>query len=81
MQTGPSVSQAKDWLDQLFLSPGLEKGFTYVCGRYGAVNNHFPVYWAIFGMVTNERTNNQVILEQVDQNEKAVFCNRLKCIF
>ena len=33
---------------------------------YGAVNNHFPVYLAIFGMVTtNNRPNNQVILVQV----------------
>ena len=31
----------------------------------GGSSNHFPVYWAIFGMVTNERTNdNQVNLEQ-----------------
>ena len=25
----PSVNYAKDWLDQLFLFPGLEKGFIY----------------------------------------------------
>ena len=35
-------------------------------GIKGAVNNHFPVYLAIFGMVaTNNRPNNQVILVQV----------------
>ena len=38
---------------------GLEKGFNYECDHYGAVNNHFPVYWAIFGMMTTEQTNNQ----------------------
>ena len=32
-ETRPSVNYAKDWLDQLFLFPGLEKGFTYGCGR------------------------------------------------
>ena len=37
----------------------LEQGITYGCDRYVAVDNHFPVYWAIFGMVTTERTNNQ----------------------
>ena len=26
---------------------------------YGAVNNHFPVQWAICGMVTKERTTEQ----------------------
>ena len=30
----------------------LEQGITYGCDRYVAVDNHFPVYWAIFGMVT-----------------------------
>ena len=37
--------------------------------HYGAVNNHFPVYKAIFRMVTinqpTEQTNTRVILEQV----------------
>ena len=37
---------------------GLKKGFT------SDVNNHFPVYWAIFGMVTNNQPNNLVILVQ-----------------
>ena len=32
-ETSPSVNYAKDWLDQLFLFSGLEKGFTYGCGR------------------------------------------------
>ena len=30
-KTRPSVNHAKDWLDQLFLFPSLEKGFTYGC--------------------------------------------------
>ena len=30
----------------------LEKDITYGCDRYGAVYTHFPVYEAIFGMVT-----------------------------
>ena len=30
----------------------LEKVITYGCDRYGAVDNNFPVYEAIFGMVT-----------------------------
>ena len=42
----------------------LEKGITHGCDLNGAVNNHFPVYKAIFGMVTTKRTNNWVILEQ-----------------
>ena len=32
-QTRPSVNYAKDWLDQLFLFPGLGKGVTCVCDR------------------------------------------------
>ena len=47
--TRPSVNYAEDWLD---------------CDHYGAVNNNFPVYWAIFGMVTTEQPTNLVILEQ-----------------
>ena len=71
-----SVNYAKDWLDQLFLIPGLEKGIIHGCDHYGAVNNHFPVYWAIFGVVTPNRTN-----QQLDDSraillcEKTVFCN------
>ena len=58
----PSVNCAKDWLDFSFLSPVLvwsEKQFHFGCDYQGAVNNHFPVYWSIFGMVTNEQTNDQ----------------------
>ena len=44
--------------------PGLGKGITYSCNHYGAANDNFLVYWAIFGMVTNDRPNNQVILVQ-----------------
>ena len=46
------------------LWPGLDKGITYSCDHYGAANYNFLVYWAIFGMVTNNQPNNQVILEQ-----------------
>ena len=35
---------------------GLEKGFTYGWDHFGAVNNRFPVSFAIFGMVTPGRT-------------------------
>ena len=41
---------------------GLEKGFILDVITRGGVNKHFPVYWAIFGFVTNEQTNNLVIL-------------------
>ena len=44
--------------------PGLGKGITYSCDHYGAANDNFLVYWAIFSMVTNDRPNNQVILVQ-----------------
>ena len=43
----PSVNYAKYWFGQLFLIPGLEKGITYECDHYGAVNNNFAVYQAI----------------------------------
>ena len=44
---------------------GLKKSFTLDMITRGAVNNYFSVYWAIFGMVTNKRTNdNRVILVQ-----------------
>ena len=42
---------------------GLER-VSFWMWSLGGVNNHFPVYWAIFGVVTNEQTNNQVILVQ-----------------
>ena len=61
---------------------GLEKGFNYECDHYWAVNNHFPMYLAIFGMVTpeqpNKQTTSRVIQEQACLlliGEKAVFCN------
>ena len=37
----------------------LLSGFHFGCDHYEAVNNHFPVYWAIFGVATNEQTNDQ----------------------
>ena len=64
-----SINFAKDWLDQLFLflcDPcGLEKD------HEGAVSNHFSVYMAIFGVVTNERRNTQTKLKTT---EKKFFC-------
>ena len=78
-----SVNYAKDWLDQLFLFPGLEKGFNYGCDHYGPVTNHFPVYWAIFGMVTTERTNEQPgdpSASLLLTSEKAVFCKNCPVI-
>ena len=38
---------------------GLKKGFTLDVITKGGVNNYFPVYSAIFDMVTNKGTNNQ----------------------
>ena len=48
---------------------GLKKGFRYGRDHWGAVNNHFPVYLAIFGMTSDDtqptnKTNNLVIQEQ-----------------
>ena len=61
VETRPSVNYAKpkDWLDQLFLVPGLVWLGELGCDHKGAVNNHFPVYSAIFGMVTPEETTKQ----------------------
>ena len=78
--TRPSVNSAKDWFGQLFLFPGwsgLEKGFNYGCDQQGAVNSHFPVYMAIFGKVTTERTTKQPgdpSASLLLTSEKAVFC-------
>ena len=46
----------------LVLLYGLEKGFILDVITTGGINKHFPVYWAIFGVVMNEQTNNLVIL-------------------
>ena len=81
--TRPSVNYAKDWLDQLLLIPGLvlsgrEKGIAYGSDHYGAINNHFTVYWAIFGMVTNKHPNTEPVDPRASElltSEKAVFCN------
>ena len=79
LKLDPSVNYAKDWLDQLFLIPGLEKGIIHGCHHYGAVNNHFPVYWAIcLVTVTPNRTNNQLGDSRASlllTSEKTVFCN------
>ena len=53
--TRPSFNYAKDWLDHSFLFPGLvwsEKRVSLWMWPLGGSSNHFPVYWAIFGMVT-----------------------------
>ena len=61
--TRPSVNYAKDWLDQLLLFPGLEKDFTYGCGRWGQLTTilqciaPFSAWWQTI-------TTNQVILVQ-----------------
>ena len=63
----PVSTMQKTWLadySSFLVWSDLEKGITYGCDHYGAVSNHFPVYSAICGMVTTERTNNWVILEQ-----------------
>ena len=63
------------------LFPGLvwsEKEFHFGRDHEEAVNNHFPEYWAIFGMVTNKQTNDQPGDPRASlllTSEKAVFCN------
>ena len=82
-KTRPSVNYRKDWLHHSFLFPGLVwsgKGFHFGFDHLWAVNNHFSVYWAIFGMVTsNKRLNNQpgdLCANLLLTSEKAVFCNK-----
>ena len=41
----------------------LDRALLWMWSLEGAVKNQFPVYWAVFGMVTNDQPNNQVILE------------------
>ena len=65
--TRPNVNYAKDWLNHSFLCPGLvwsQKEFHFGCDHQGAVNNHFPVYWGLFGTVMNNQPTNRVILVQ-----------------
>ena len=46
--TRPSVDYAKDWLDQSFLFPGLEKGFTY---DMDVITGEQPaIIWPSFGL-------------------------------
>ena len=43
----PSVNYTKTGLtnySSFLVWSGLEKGITYECDHYGAVNNHFPVF-------------------------------------
>ena len=59
----------------------MEKGFTLDVITRGAVNSHFPVYWAIFGMVTNKQPGNSSA-SLLLTSEKVVFCkNHLKVDF
>ena len=59
----------------------MEKGFPVDTGydHKGAVNNRFPVYWAIFGMVTPKQTNDQIknhvtLMQPVlDQSESSLL--------
>ena len=78
--TRPSVNYEKDWLDQLFLFSNLVwsgKGFRFGCDHYGVVNNHFPVYLAIFGMVTTDnRQPGDSSVSLPLTSEKAVFCKK-----
>ena len=39
---------------------GLGKGINHGCDHYGAVNRHFSLYLAIFGMVTNKQPFKQI---------------------
>ena len=58
---------------------GLEKDITYECYHYEAVDSHFSVYLAIFGMVTtNKQTNKQPgdpSKSLLLTGETAAFCN------
>ena len=82
--TRPIVNYAKDWLYHLFPFPDLVwpgKGFHLVCQHCGAVNNYFPVYWTIFGMVTCEQPNGQPgdpSASLLWTDEKAVFSKKRK---
>ena len=58
-QTRPSVNYAKDWRNQhssFLVFSRLEKSITYGCDHCGAVDNHFPVYLSVFGLVTTKWT-------------------------
>ena len=58
--------------------PGLGKGITYSCDHYGAINDNFHVYSAIFGTVTN---NNEQPGDPSASlpltSERVVFCNKM----
>ena len=65
--------------DSSFLvCPGLEEGIAYGCDRKGAINSHFSVYLAIFGMVSPNQPNKQPGDPKASlllTSEKALFCN------
>ena len=81
-RTRLSVNYAKDWLDQLFLFPGLvwkTLFFTLNVVTGGAIQSHFHVNEAIFGMVTNKQPNIQLDDPSASlllTSEKAVFCKK-----
>ena len=78
----PSVNYVKDWPDQLFLLPGLEKGFTYRCDQWEIANSsHYSVYSRPFAAWWHP--TNQLDSQPVDSrasllltSEKAVFATR-----
>ena len=79
---GPvSTMQKTSWTihSSFLVLPGLEKGFTLDVITRGAVNNHSPMYLAIFSMVTtNDQTTKQASGPSKSlllTSEKAVFCN------
>ena len=47
--------QKTGWTDYSSFLVWSGKGFHFGCDHLRAVNNHFPVYEAIFGMVTPEQ--------------------------
>ena len=58
---------------------GLESGFTYGYDRWGAVNNYFSMYWAIFGIVITNQMNSQPGYSSASlllASKMAVFCKK-----
>ena len=81
--------QMTGWIIQssLLVLSGLKKSFTLDVITRRAVNNHFPLYWAIFGMVTNKRQPGgpraSLLLTSVRRQSFAIEIQietKLKCI-
>ena len=75
--TRPGVNCAKEWLDQSFLFPGLEKLLYPWLWSLRCSQQPFPYVRGNFGRVTNEQTNDQsgelrASLPLI--SEKVVFC-------